>query len=74
MVTVLWPPMALKTALFELWGDGKAMRTEGISKFLDMQELAHYTIDIIDYVTGIGNMRAIRVAVKSEKIDKIYKK
>ena len=27
-------------------------------------------IDIIDYVTGIGNMRAIRVAVKSVKIDK----
>ena len=29
-----------------------------------------YGIDIIDYVTGIGNMRAIRVAVKSVKIDK----
>ena len=31
-------------------------------------------IDIIDYVHGIGNMRAIRVAVKSGKIDKISQK
>ena len=31
-------------------------------------------IDIIDYVHGIGNTRAIRVAVKSGKIDKISQK
>ena len=31
-------------------------------------------IDIIDYVHGIGNMRAIRVAVKSGKTDKNFTK
>ena len=31
-------------------------------------------IDTIDYVTGIGNTRAIRVALKSVKIDKKWPK